>query len=88
MKYCDPNELYLCLDQGGHASRALVFDQSGQLVTSAFRDIEARHTTEGFIEYTADDLLATLNTAIRDALDLLGEKQRLAAGGWPGFLCG
>ena len=76
MKYCDPNELYLCLDQGGHASRALVFDQSGQLVASAFRDIEARHTTEGFIEYTADDLLATLNTAIRDALDLLGEKQR------------
>jgi len=41
MDYNNPNNLYLCIDQGGHASRVLVFDQQGDLVTQASQDIEA-----------------------------------------------
>ena len=54
------NILYLCIDQGGHASRVLVFDQLGKLINQASHAIEARHTTEGYIDYDADELLNSI----------------------------
>ncbi len=82
MEFQDRNNLYLCLDQGGHASRALVFNQSGELIAQAFQDIEAEHTAEGFVEYDALALLASIQNATRQLLAQLGERQKhiVAAG--------
>ena len=62
------NNLYLCIDQGGHASRVLVFDQQGKLITQASHTIEARHTAEGYIEYDANELLNSIRIPLRTVL--------------------
>ena len=57
--------LYLCLDQGGHASRALVFDGRGQLHAQAFRDIATmRRGVE--VEHDPEELLRSLRDAVTD----------------------
>jgi glycerol kinase len=71
----NPNDLFLCIDQGGHASRVLVFNQHGKLVSRASQDIEAQHTAEGFIEYHADEVLNSIRTPLRSVLEELGPKQ-------------
>ena len=74
MDYANVNNLYLCIDQGGHASRVLVFDQQGDLVTQAFQDIEARHTAEGYIEYDAAELLNSIQIPLRTVLTELNDR--------------
>ena len=72
----DPNlnNLYLCIDQGGHASRVLVFNQQGELVTQATHDIEAQHTAQGYIEYDAAELLNSIQAPLRTVLTGLNDR--------------
>ena len=70
----DSNNLYLCIDQGGHASRVLVFNYHGELVTQASQNIEARHTAEGYIEYEAADLLESIRAPLRRVLTELDDR--------------
>ena len=74
MDYHNPNHLYLCIDQGGHASRVLVFNQQGDLVIQASQNIEARHTPEGYIEYDAAELLDSIQSPLRTVLTELGDR--------------
>lgn len=60
--------LYLCLDQGGHASRALVLDECGEVVTRALRDIATFHPTDDRVEHDAEELVASVRDATGDAL--------------------
>lgn len=76
MDFLNRDNLYLCLDQGGHASRALVFNQQGDLETTAFKEITARHTPEGYVEYDADKLLASIKFVLQHVLEQLGGKCR------------
>lgn len=64
----NPSNLYLCIDQGGHASRVLLFNQQGKLLTQASHTIEARHTVEGYIEYDAIELLNSIQVPLRKVL--------------------
>ncbi len=75
MDYLSPDNLYLCIDQGGHASRALVFDHEGTLVCSAFQAIEAHHTSHDYIEYPPDALVTSIATVIHEVLEKLGDRQ-------------
>lgn len=70
----NPNNLYLCIDQGGHASRVLLFNQQGDLVTQASQNIEARHTVEGYIEYDATELLNSIHVPLRKVLAEFNER--------------
>jgi glycerol kinase len=74
MDYSNFSNLYLCIDQGGHASRVLVFNQRGDLVTQAFQDIEAQLTAEGYIEYDAAELLNSIQTPLRTVLTKLKDR--------------
>lgn len=74
MDYHTSNHLYLCIDQGGHASRVLVFNQQGDLVTQATHSIEARHTAEGYIEYDAAELLNSIQAPLRTVLTELNDR--------------
>ena len=56
--------LYLALDQGGHASRALVFDARGVLVGSATVPIATRRSELGHIEHDSEELVISLQQAI------------------------
>ena len=62
--------LYLALDQGGHASRALLFDDSGQQVAAAHVPVTTRR--EGLcVEHDATELARSLELAAADVLESL-----------------
>ncbi len=52
--------LFLALDQGGHASRALVFDAKGSLVVSAQKTIATLHPGHHRVEHNPEALIASL----------------------------
>jgi len=54
----------LIIDQGGHASRALLMDQNGQIHGHSEIAISATHNAEGHIEYMPEMMLASLRGAI------------------------
>lgn len=63
--------LYLCLDQGGHSSRALVLDAAGQVLASASRPVDTRR--DGVqVEHCPQQLVETLQESAGEALDALG----------------
>jgi glycerol kinase len=73
--------LYLAIDQGGHASRALVCDGDGVIVTQAVREITAKIASDRF-EYDANALLRSVREVIGEALRLLGPRRdQVAAAG-------
>lgn len=63
-----PSPLYLVIDQGGHASRAFVFDVQGRELSRGTSPIEAEETATGGVEYDADALLASIRKAIDEAV--------------------
>jgi len=82
MNYAHPHNLYLCLDQGGHASRAIVFDLEGNMQAQAFQAITPVHSKNGHIEYDAHRMLDSVREAIGKVRQLLGPRQKhlVAAG--------
>lgn len=74
--------LYLALDQGGHATRAMVFDNHGQLQAEAHREIVTSFPHKNWAEYDAKTLVKSVFSAIYDVFGQLGhhKKQILSAG--------
>jgi glycerol kinase len=74
--------LYLALDQGGHASRALVFDARGVLLARGMREVRVSHPAPGRVEQDPEELVASIRDAIAQALGLPGDRRRdiVAAG--------
>lgn len=72
--------LYLCLDQGGHSSRALVFDRHGRVHARGRVAVEARCPRPGRVEYDAGALLASVHGALDTALRELGPQAGDLAG--------
>jgi glycerol kinase len=71
-----PRELYVAVDQGSHASRALAFDATGHCLATTSQAVGTRHDALGHIEHDADELHAT----VRGCLTELAE--RLPAARW------
>ncbi|MHB1142711.1 MAG: FGGY family carbohydrate kinase [Sulfuricaulis sp.] len=69
-----PDPLCLCLDQGGHASRALVFDRRGVLQVSALREVEVREPRPDQVEQDPEELVASLQAVIAKAITSLGAR--------------
>lgn len=78
----DSTSLYLAIDQGGHASRALVMDSAGNVVSSAHVPVATARPQNYWVEHDAAALLASVRTAIDQACDALGDDtQRISAAG-------
>ena len=61
----------LALDQGGHASRALVFDAAGRVLAKAERRIATRHEGKLKVEHSAAAVLRSLQDAAAETLAAL-----------------
>ncbi|MDZ7662155.1 FGGY family carbohydrate kinase [Thiohalophilus sp.] len=72
--------LYLCLDQGGHSSRALVFDRQGRQIAATRQPLTASRTDDERVEYDAAELIDSLQHCLQDALQQLGAARRQLAG--------
>lgn len=73
--------LYLALDQGGHASRALIFDESGALLATGSVPIETLRNASGHIEHEPDALITSLREAIAIACKELPADSHIVAAG-------
>ena len=74
-------DLYLALDQGGHASRALVFDRDGALAAQSAVPIATLRNAQDHIEHDPVELLASLRQAIATACTALPSGSRIGAAG-------
>ena len=74
-------DVYLALDQGGHSSRALLFDAQGALVTSASVPIGTQRDDRGHIEHDPEELVRSLQQAIAGACAELPAEHRIHAAG-------
>lgn len=73
--------LYLAIDQGSHASRALVFDDRGEVLARARIEIDTLHPRDDWVEHDPDALLDATRRVIDDSVSELGadiERVRLA----------
>lgn len=68
-------KLYLAIDQGGHASRAIVFDQQGNIVAQAERAIRTLTSHTDWVEHDAEEMVASVEDAIGAVINQLGEKR-------------
>jgi glycerol kinase len=77
----DQSSLWLALDQGGHASRALVLDHRGKQVAQAYAPITTQRQGER-VEHDAREVLDSLRTVVADiALSLGNDVQRIHSAG-------
>lgn len=67
---------YLTIDQGGHATRALVIDESGVVVAQGFEDVTTQHPRPGWVEYDPRQLLSSVYRAVDKALAALGDRRK------------
>jgi glycerol kinase len=76
MNFITRDTLYLCIDQGGHASRAIVFNHTGVMLASAYAEVKTQHPAKHFVEYQAEHILQSINKSIKDVLKQLGDKKK------------
>lgn len=69
-----PNPLYLCIDQGGHASRALVFDGCGVRHASSLRAVGVHYPQLDWVEQDPEELVASLYAVIAETMNALGSR--------------
>jgi len=80
MKY-EPS-LFLAIDQGGHASRALIFDDQGRVVAQHHAEISTTEPRPGWVEHNPEEIVTRTREAIDGAVAQLGsDRQRLKAAG-------
>lgn len=78
----EPNRWVLCLDQGGHASRALVIDQHGEIRAQAVCEIKTYQPAPDRVEHDPSELIASLRHVIARVANDLGEAmQHIQAAG-------
>ena len=74
--------LYLAIDQGTHASRVVVLDARGRVLSHGERDIALAHPQPDWAEQDGDEVVASIFAAANEALRALGERSRdIAAAG-------
>lgn len=68
--------MFLAIDQGGHSSRALIYDDRARLVSQGRREIRAERPASDRYEYDSERLRASIVEAMIEAVDRLGPRRR------------
>ncbi|HEY4636698.1 MAG TPA: FGGY family carbohydrate kinase, partial [Burkholderiales bacterium] len=66
--------LVLAIDQGTHASRALVVDEAGRAVARGVREIALVHPRPDWAEQDGEEIVASIFDAVAQALRSLGAR--------------
>ena len=76
------HDLYLAIDQGGHSSRAIVFDGHGKALVQAQSPVSINQQGDDRVEQDADELATSIRNAINQVAQQLGDDCRhvVAAG--------
>ncbi len=71
--------LRLVLDQGGHAGRALAFDERGSVVAEAKRAVGTRRAAGGIVEQDPEEIVRALRESATETIDRAGSRSRTFA---------
>jgi glycerol kinase len=74
------NDVYVAIDQGGHATRATAYDARGALEGAAFVTIATQNNALGHVEHDADEIIASVTTALAELAELVPVARWAAAG--------
>lgn len=74
-------KLFLGVDQGSHASRALLFDELGNEIASAHESVDLNRLQTGHVEQNANQLITSVKNVIRKELNSHGNTNNIAACG-------
>lgn len=66
--------LFLTIDQGGHASRVMVFNLEGDVVTNQQCPITTQHPHPHFVEHDAEAMLQTVRNCLARTVEELGDR--------------
>jgi glycerol kinase len=69
------NGLALAIDQGGHATRAIVFDSTGTVVAKGACDVGERRIGDDRVEQDPEELLRSVRRAIKEAIKHVGRRE-------------
>lgn len=76
------NSLVLAIDQGGHASRAIVFDRTGMQLAESFTPISTFRSGPDRVEHDPLEIVDSIRTALDDVAETLGDDaERVVAAG-------
>lgn len=67
--------LCLAIDQGTHASRALVVDRSGRILAQGVREIGMAHPQPDWAEQDGEEVVASIFDAVAQAVSKLGARK-------------
>src|SRR5262245_5499816 len=62
------NKFILAIDQGTTGSRAIIFNQSGKMVSSAYREFRQYFPKPGWVEHDAEEIWSSCKLTIKEAL--------------------
>ena len=72
---------YLAIDQGTHASRACLFDETGRLVSEHSKSIQLRRISNTHVEQDANEIVNSVKHVVAKALhEVTAEKSIIACG--------
>lgn len=76
------NDLFLTIDQGGHASRALIFNHQGQIIADAFEKISVQNPKKDWVEHDPEEVVFSIECTVKKVIDAVGQRGKniLAAG--------
>jgi glycerol kinase len=76
------NPYWLAIDQGGHASRAIVFDRQGNITAQAEMAIRTLTPHTDWVEHDAEEMVKSVEDAVCAVIDQLGaaKHQLISAG--------
>jgi len=68
--------LFLTIDQGGHASRAMVFNIEGDVIARSEHPINTQHPKPHFVEHAPEELLQSIRDSLAEVIGKLGADAR------------
>jgi len=73
-------DIFIAIDQGSHASRAIAFDQRGQRLAATLQTVGTSHNALGHVEHDAEEVVATVCACLDDLAAQLPASRWSAAG--------
>jgi len=68
------DKLFIVVDQGGHASRAVIMNGSGRSLAWAERPLSTFHPEAGCVEHDPVELVQTIRQCLNDAVRKIGDR--------------
>ena len=68
--------LFLSIDQGGHASRAIAYNNDGEIIASHSEPLKTHTPQESFVEHDGSELVAAIRLCLETVIKQLGDRAR------------